>query len=48
MINKHKTIRINTQLDICDPMQYPIIFPNGELGWTDRLIQTGTKSKRLA
>jgi len=33
-----KTIRINTQLAICDPMQYPLIFPTGEFGWSDNLI----------
>ena len=32
-----KFIRINTQKPMCDPMTYPLLFPNGDNGWDHNL-----------
>jgi hypothetical protein len=29
--------RINTQKSMCDPMTYPLLFPNGDHGWDQNL-----------
>ncbi len=30
-------IRIDTQKPMCDPMTYPLLFPNGDNGWNQNL-----------
>ena len=43
--NKYKTIRIDTKMAICDPMQYPIIFPYGDSGWSDTMKQDNSNKR---
>ena len=38
-------IQIDTQNPICDPMNYPLLFPNGETGWHSNMSYTTTKRR---
>lgn len=31
--NKYNTKKIDTLMNICEPMCYPILYPYGDLGW---------------
>ena len=31
--SQYKSQRINTQMSVCDPMTYPLLFPLGDHGW---------------
>lgn len=33
-------IIIDTMMNICEPMTYPLLYPYGDLGWDKYLIQT--------
>lgn len=38
-VSHTKTHRINDLMDVSDPMVYPLLFPNGELGWNEYMRQ---------
>ncbi|XP_046642653.1 uncharacterized protein LOC124327698 [Daphnia pulicaria] len=40
-----KFIQINPQKPMCDPMTYPLLFPNGEDGWHSNMPYTTTTRK---
>ncbi len=39
--NNYQTISVNTTMNICEPMCYPLLYPYGEKGWDMYLKQTG-------
>jgi hypothetical protein len=38
-------IQIDTQKPVCDPMCYPLLFPNGDDGWHARMLYTTTRRR---
>ncbi|XP_057380774.1 uncharacterized protein LOC130703304 [Daphnia carinata] len=36
----NRFIRIDTQKPMCDPLTYPLLFPNGDNGWDQNMIHT--------
>ena len=46
-IRGRKFIQIDTQKPMCDPMTYPLLFPNGEDGWHSNMpYTTSTRRER--
>ena len=37
----YNTIRIGSQMNVCDPMTYTLLFPWGDLGWNSNIMQIG-------
>ncbi len=36
-------LSVDTMMNICEPMCYPLIYPYGNRGWDRNLMQTGKK-----
>lgn len=43
--SQFKTIRINTQQDVCDPMIYTLLFPYGTKGWNIYMSSVNSKHR---